>query len=53
MKCVYVKTELGRKKKTITRTVNLGNGVCIDVNDSYGIIGVEIVNAKDVAINDV
>lgn len=51
MKNVYVQTATGKKKRKITRTVDLGNGVHIDVNDKAGIVGVEVVFAKSVKVD--
>ena len=38
----------GRKRRKVHRTVNLGNGVHLDVNNKDGIVGVEILQAKEV-----
>lgn len=46
---VYVRVGgLGKSRPKVDRTVSLGNGVHIDVNDKVGIVGVEIIGAEEV-----
>jgi uncharacterized protein YuzE len=51
MRDVYVKTAMSKKKPKVHRTVSLGNGVQIDVNDKAGIVGVEVLDAAEIKVN--
>ena len=49
MKLVYIRTL--KKKLKIDRTVELGNGVLIDVNNKHGVVGVEVINVEELRVN--
>ncbi len=51
MKNIYVHTDL-KKRRKVHRTVDLGNGVHVDVNDQYGVVGVEVINIKKLSIEE-